>query len=185
MALIPSASFPGAIDTSDATGYPLGKAKNDSAPGANDGTPLVAPLVNDIWGFQQALLAAAGITPSGSPDAANSSQYLEAIRAVAKALTRYVPSTVSAATLTTGSADHMKYFTLTNAGATTVTVSAPAAPYGDCVTFEKGASAGNITFVGASGVTISVAAGASLTVTGSGKVATLISKGANSWKLIV
>ena len=66
-----------------ATGsYPLGSAKNETAPGNNDGTPHKLVRANDIFGQQQALLKAAGITASGNADTAldkTSSQYLQAM----------------------------------------------------------------------------------------------------------
>jgi hypothetical protein len=83
MAINPATSFPGNIDTvSDPTGYPYGKGQNITAPAAGDGTPWEALIVNDILGFQQAMLAAAAIVPSGTPDKVGSSQYLTALQAL-------------------------------------------------------------------------------------------------------
>ncbi len=82
MAAIPSALYGAQVDTSDPA-FPLGKARNDTVPGDGTGTPGDKKWVNDIWGFQQALLAAASITASGDPDKVGASQYLEAVRAVA------------------------------------------------------------------------------------------------------
>lgn len=59
--------------------YPYGSARNDVSPGDLSGTPRVAAEINDIMGFQQALLNAAGIVPSGSPDTVLVSQYLDAL----------------------------------------------------------------------------------------------------------
>lgn len=59
--------------------YTYGSARNDAAPGDLTGTPRIAAEVNDIMGFQQALLNKAAIIPSGAPDTAAVSQYLEAI----------------------------------------------------------------------------------------------------------
>jgi hypothetical protein len=59
--------------------YPYGSSKNESAPGAGDGTPYFLARADDILGFQQALLAAAGLTPSGDADTALASQYLQGI----------------------------------------------------------------------------------------------------------
>lgn len=56
-----------------------GSIKNDSTPGAEDGTQLDAAQVNDYVGFTDALLAAAGIEPNGSPDTALVSQRLQAM----------------------------------------------------------------------------------------------------------
>ena len=62
------------------TNYPNGSIKNESAPGANDGTPLDADWGNDYAGFDAALFAEAGITPSGDPDTVLSSQRLDALK---------------------------------------------------------------------------------------------------------
>lgn len=59
--------------------YPYGSIKNDSIPGAEDGTPLDAIWANDMVGFTDALLAEAGIAPSGNPDTVGSSQRVDAI----------------------------------------------------------------------------------------------------------
>lgn len=63
--------------------YPYGSIKNESVPGAKDGTPLDAALGNDMVGFTDALLAEAGITPSGNPDTVVSSQRLDALKSIA------------------------------------------------------------------------------------------------------
>ena len=62
--------------------YPHGEARNVTAPGDGTGTPWEQAIVNDDQGFKQALLAAAELTPSGVPDTALVSQYLEALRKV-------------------------------------------------------------------------------------------------------
>jgi hypothetical protein len=79
LALKPSDRYPGQIDTSDLVAYPQGKARNRTLPGDGTGTPFERDLVNDIFGFQQALLRYAGISPSNAPDTAVLSQYLQAI----------------------------------------------------------------------------------------------------------
>ena len=78
MALNPNASYPTQTTTPDAN-YPYGGAQNVTTPGDNTGTPWTAPIVNDLFGFQQALLQSADITPTNTPDNAQSSQYLEAL----------------------------------------------------------------------------------------------------------
>lgn len=60
--------------------YPFGSIKNESLPGANDGTPLEQAWGNDIEGFKQAALAASGIVPDGMPDTAQQSQIWQAIQ---------------------------------------------------------------------------------------------------------
>ena len=62
------------------TDYPYGSIKNESVPGAKDGTPLDASWGNDMGGFTDALLAEAGIEPNGNADTAVASQRLEALK---------------------------------------------------------------------------------------------------------
>jgi len=82
MAINPTNEFVGKI-ASDPTNYPYGKAKNVTSTGDGTGTPWVASLLNDIFGFQQSLLKAAGITPSGTPDKFGTSEYLQSVIALA------------------------------------------------------------------------------------------------------
>ncbi len=80
MALIPSSRYPAQTDTD--VGYPQGKARNAGSFQDGTGTPLESDWINDIWGFLQALLDVAGITPSGDPDTVGASQYLQALQDV-------------------------------------------------------------------------------------------------------
>ena len=82
MAINPSSLYPANIDTSDPTGYPRGKARDVAVAGDNTGTPLTAAIMNDIFGFQQALLSEASAVPSGTPDKVGASQYLDALKTV-------------------------------------------------------------------------------------------------------
>lgn len=84
MALVPSVRYSGQVETGDA-GYPQGKARNAGAYQDGTGTPLEKDWLNDVWGFLQALLDRARITPSGSADRVGASQYLDAVQAVARA----------------------------------------------------------------------------------------------------
>jgi hypothetical protein len=78
MALDYIVEYPGQVIDGDPD-YPQGKAQNVGVEGDGTGTPLEAALVNDHFGFLQALLLAAAITPSNTPDTANDSQYLQSI----------------------------------------------------------------------------------------------------------
>lgn len=60
--------------------YPYGSSKDETSAGANDGTPYFEGRANDSFGFQQALLTAAGIAPSGNAETALVSQYLQALQ---------------------------------------------------------------------------------------------------------
>lgn len=81
MAIAPATEYPSQTDA-DAD-YPHGKARNAGSYQDGTGTPLEKTWVNDLWGFLQALLGAADLTPSGDPDKVGASQYLDAMRAVA------------------------------------------------------------------------------------------------------
>lgn len=62
--------------------YPDGSYRNESLPGANDGTPVEVDQINDWLGFGDALLIDAGIVPSGSPDTSLVSQRLDGLKVV-------------------------------------------------------------------------------------------------------
>ena len=79
MAISISEQYPGKT-AGNTTNYPLGEARNVTTPGDGTGTPWEQAIVNDDQGFKQALLAAAGLTPSGTPDTALVSQYLQALQ---------------------------------------------------------------------------------------------------------
>ena len=78
MALDQNAQYPVGTTGPDAN-YPEGEAINSSAPGALDGYPWEKEGINDLLGFQQALLRAGGAAASGNPDTAVLSQYLQMI----------------------------------------------------------------------------------------------------------
>lgn len=77
----PSVSYAGKTTAPDAS-YPYGGAQNITAPGDGTGTPWEAALVNDLFGLTQAALSAASIVPSGSPETAEASQFLDAVTAL-------------------------------------------------------------------------------------------------------
>jgi hypothetical protein len=78
MALDLRKEYPGQIVTD--SNYPYGRPKNESTPGANDGTPLEERWMSDLHGFLQALLLNSGTTPSDTPDSTIYSQYYDAIK---------------------------------------------------------------------------------------------------------
>ena len=78
MALIPKNDFPGQTIITDPN-YPHGKARNVTAPGDGNGTPWEERVVNDLWGFMQALLARGGVAPSGVPDNVAASDYVDSL----------------------------------------------------------------------------------------------------------
>lgn len=78
MAINPTTEYPGRVAAASAD-YPYSSSKNETSPGAGDGTPYELARANDIFGLQQALLAAASIVPSGNADTALVSEYMQAI----------------------------------------------------------------------------------------------------------
>lgn len=84
MALNPStnASMTGRVTAPDAN-YPYASSKDESSPGAGDGSPYFKGRADDIFGFQQALLKAAGIVPSGNADTAVLSEYMQSLVEIA------------------------------------------------------------------------------------------------------
>jgi hypothetical protein len=68
--------------------YPYGSIKNDSIPGAEDGTPLDAVWANDYAGSDAELFAQAGIVPNSQPDKLGASQRVEAIKQLEKAASK-------------------------------------------------------------------------------------------------
>jgi len=82
MAINPNVTLAPNVTAPD-TDYPYGSSKNETTPGAKDGTPYNRTRANDVFGMQQALLKTAKITPSGSADTATESQYVQAIAELA------------------------------------------------------------------------------------------------------
>jgi hypothetical protein len=60
--------------------FPDTAAVNVSGAGAQDGTEFIAAFVDDLWGFNQALMEYAGLTPDTVPESADASQRLEALK---------------------------------------------------------------------------------------------------------
>lgn len=71
--------YPGRTNPADAN-YPFGSIKNESVPGANDGTPLTAEWGNDFEALKQAALSGAGESPNGTTDTAIASQVYNALK---------------------------------------------------------------------------------------------------------
>lgn len=78
MAINPNLKYPGKV-TVPSSEYPYGGAQNITTPSDGTGTPWEAALVNDIFGMQQRLLSLLGLSPSGTPENAITSQYVRAM----------------------------------------------------------------------------------------------------------
>jgi hypothetical protein len=88
MAISILAEYPGKVAAATAD-YPLGVARNVSAPGALDGTPWEQLLYRDIQGLLQGLLEqvpAGPVAPSGTPDTALTSQYIDSLKLIVQGL---------------------------------------------------------------------------------------------------
>ena len=83
MAISPKNIYPARVISGDSA-YPYGRALNIQGGVEGTGTPLEAEWVNDMWGFQQSLLYAAGVVPNGQADSVSNSQYLEALKGFQK-----------------------------------------------------------------------------------------------------
>lgn len=66
------------VNTNDVA-FPDTEAINSSGGGGLDGTEFIKEFVNDIWGFNQALMDYAGLAPNGFDEAAGASQRIEAL----------------------------------------------------------------------------------------------------------
>jgi hypothetical protein len=77
MALKLAQQYPNATPAS--TSYPEGSFKNETSSGSLDGTPLEKAWPDDIQGLLQAILAASGISATGSADTVLAPQYLSGI----------------------------------------------------------------------------------------------------------
>lgn len=82
MAVNPATKWPLQTTPPNPGVYPYGSAQDITVPGDNTGTPWEKDLLDDMWGFYQQLLDAAGITPSGNPDQVGTSDYYDALRLV-------------------------------------------------------------------------------------------------------
>ncbi len=74
--------YDGKIDETDLQNYPYGKAQNITNPGDGTGTPWDQIFINELWGYFQATLIAAGVVPDGNPETVQASQYLQAMRKI-------------------------------------------------------------------------------------------------------
>ena len=76
--LILNTKYPGRV-TAPTAAYPQGSTKNETTPGAGDGTPYELARGDDVFGLQQALVRSAGITPNGNSDTALLSEQMQSI----------------------------------------------------------------------------------------------------------
>ncbi len=75
-------AFEGVIDETDLENYPYGKPQNIIVEGDGRGSIWDQLNINDWWGFQQSILARAGVQPNNTPDSVGNPQYLDALTAI-------------------------------------------------------------------------------------------------------
>jgi len=63
--------------------FPAVVGLNSTGPGNLDGTPYIKSVIDDLWGFSQALMNAASLTPDAVTESSAASQRLEAVRRIA------------------------------------------------------------------------------------------------------
>lgn len=85
MAINLALEYPGKT-TIPSPDYPYGGGRNVTTPGDGTGTPWEKALLNDILGFQQAILLRADVVPTGSSETAQTSQYLDGVVSIATVL---------------------------------------------------------------------------------------------------
>jgi hypothetical protein len=62
--------------------FPSVVSLNSTGPGNLDGTPYIKTVIDDLWGFSQALMNASSLTPDAVTESSTASQRLEAIRRI-------------------------------------------------------------------------------------------------------
>lgn len=76
-----SEDYPGFVNPpTDA--YPYGSPKNATTDTSEDGTPVEAGWVSDVWGFIQSIVKEAGVVPNGNADSVANPQILSALKKV-------------------------------------------------------------------------------------------------------
>ena len=103
----------------DGNSYPDTASVNSSGPGTTDGTEFVKAFIDDLWGYNQALLNYTGDTPTGSTEADGASQRLDSILKIAANI-----ETVSATGTYTLEEWNKKGIVLLAAGVVTLTLAA-------------------------------------------------------------
>jgi hypothetical protein len=62
--------------------FPSVVGLNSTGAGNLDGTPYIKSVIDDLWGFSQALMNAASLTPDAVTESSTASQRLEAVRRI-------------------------------------------------------------------------------------------------------
>lgn len=81
MAIRKDVDYPGRWSAAT-TGYPMGEPKNRTTSTSKDGSYLEKKWIQDYEAFFGALLNAAGVSPNGTVDTAEASQFFDALKSV-------------------------------------------------------------------------------------------------------
>ena len=103
----------------DGNSFPDTAAVNSSGPGTTDGTEFIKAMIDDLWGFNQALLNFTDDTPNGSSEADGASQRLDSILKICANT-----ASISATTTYTVEEWNKRGVLLLQAGVVTVTLAA-------------------------------------------------------------
>ncbi len=178
--------YPGKVEpASDA--YPQGAARNVTVSGDGTGTPLEAAWLNDNLGFQQAILALAGVDPSGVPDTAEESQYLDALLSlITSELVGLVDvvgiNNQTGTSYTTVLDDAGSLIITDNADANTITIPPDMYLIGSVIAVRQKGT-GQTTIVEGAGVTIVAPSSKGLLLSEQGEVAALVQESINYWSV--
>lgn len=82
MSINPASRYPTKTNPASPPEWPFGEPRNIATAGDGTGTPWEVGVVKDLFGMQQALLIRAGITPTGDPENADVSQYVDAMSVI-------------------------------------------------------------------------------------------------------
>lgn len=167
--------------------WPFGQPRNITAPGDGTGTPWEQAIIRDSEGFKQALLSVAGVTPSGTPDTAQLSQYLQSLLKISGLVVANLSDAVSFPNLvdgielftlgrnTIGDGGHAKYRYRSAGGGGN-----------DGVAFINHAVSGDLQLLPENGELNAIAGGAQVAPTNSSAavLACITAANANGWKLV-
>lgn len=76
--------FKTVFDYTNGADFPNTRSKDSSGGSSTDGTHFNALFIDDLWGFFQEALSAAGDSPDGNPELAGSSQVYDALKVMAR-----------------------------------------------------------------------------------------------------
>jgi hypothetical protein len=89
--------------------FPHGSMKDETTPGADDGTPSIAKQWNDFLGFQQSVSDEAGVDPNNTVDSVSNPQLLTLLKTLMTAPPIEIALDISTASWSLD-ATHLRFF---------------------------------------------------------------------------